>query len=181
MKRVISIIEGNVASSYFGFVPVRVKKKNRITEEDVEFLDERISIEEGDIECFLKYFLYKYFDKELYINKHRYAFGYIHDFDWYSEENFYTYESMREMLAEIMQTAELLENDYDNPALAEVKKGFSIYYLCAPDEPDYIAHKEENVENHKGVIIDFYKRFVARMYRMLDEYPMAHAISVLGV
>lgn len=180
----IEIKEGHDTSSYFWFRPAIVNNLEKITYEDVELLGEEISIEEGYIECFLAYFLYKYFDEELFINKHRYEYGvedgYIQRFEWYLTHNFYTYECMYKMLKDIEETTELLEKDYNNEKLTKLKERFSIFYLCESNHLDYIARDNRSIEKHKGVIINFYTRFVERMRKMMENNPETNVISIMG-
>lgn len=72
MEFQIEIIEGHDTSSYFWFRPVILKESGKILYDEGVELEEEFSIEEGDVECFLSYFLYKYFDKNLTYNKRRY-------------------------------------------------------------------------------------------------------------
>lgn len=108
----IEIIEGHDPSSYFWFRPVILKETGKILWDEVVKLEEEFSIEEGDIECFLSYFLYKYFDENLTYNKRRYEYdvGYISDFEWYLTHNFYTYDALTEMVKEIDEVATLLDS-----------------------------------------------------------------------
>lgn len=120
----------------------------------------------------------------MFINKHRFEYGfedgYIRHFEWYLTHNFYTYECLQKMLEEIEQAAELLEKDYNNPMLTRVKERFSIYYMCESSHPDYIAGGDKHIEKHKDVVIDFYKRFVARMRKMMENNPQTNVISIMG-
>lgn len=177
----IKIIEGHDYGSYFWFQPVSVEKKDPVLWEEIISSEDEISIEEGNIECFLEYFLRKYFDKELFYNRYRYDdMEYTTEFEWYLTDNFYTYECMRKMLQEISKAADLLETDYGNEELKDIKKEFSIFYMCSCHHSDYIERKNENIENHKDVVIDFYRRFVSRMSRMMEEHPETDLISVMG-
>ena len=185
----IEIKEGHDCSSYFWIRPVRVEPKDKITWKDVEEMEEEISIEESDVECFLAYFFYKHFDKELLYNKNRYEWSedeFITHFEWWLTDNFYTYERMRNMLEDITQTALMLKYDYDNPSLQEVKKEFSVYYMCERNSEDYrdyqasLVSKAEVVRKNIGVVIDFYFRFVRRMYQMMRRNPDAFLISIEG-
>ena len=63
MDRTIEIKEESDPSSYFYFHPVIIEKSSKIKEDDIKYLEEKFLIEEGDIECFLFYFLKKYFDE----------------------------------------------------------------------------------------------------------------------
>lgn len=179
----IEIIEGHDSSSYFWFNPVLVKESSKIIlDDDIHEFDEEFSIEQGDIECFLVYFFFKYFDENLLINKNRYEYGmgFIHDFEWHLTHNFYTYATLNKMAEAILSIANLLESDYDNTILSDVKKGFSIFYMCNRDYEDYKAGDDSAIENHVGVVIDFYRRFAHRLKKMMESNPQTEIISIVG-
>lgn len=178
----IEIIEGHDPSSYFWFRPVQILRPDQITWDEVRELPDEFSIEEGDVACFLSYFFHKYFDRDLLYNKNRYESGEFIDrgFEWYLTHNFYTYETARQMCEEIVRTADLLDKDYDDPALDEVKKEFSIYYLCSEDSEDWITGNQGAIRNYVGVITDFYRRFADRLRKMMDENPETDLISIMG-
>lgn len=182
MEFQIEIIEGHDTSSYFWFRPVILKEKGKILYDEVVELEEEISIEEGDVECFLSYFLYKYFDKNLTYNKRRYeqGMGYISNFEWYLTHNFYTYDVLAEMIKEIDEVAALLESDYNNPRLDDIKKNFSIFYMCAQNDIDYINHDNTVIQKHVSVVIDFYRRFTKRIAAMMENNKNTKVISIMG-
>lgn len=178
----IKIVEGHDPSSYFWFRPVILKETGKILWDEVIELKEEFSIEEGDVECFLSYFLYKYFDDNLTYNKMRYEFGvgYISGFEWYLTHNFYTYDKLKEMLKEIEAVSWMLENDYDNSYLNDIKKNFSIFYMCDSSKPDYINRNNAAIKNHIGVVIDFYHSFSKRLAKMMENNKNASIISIMG-
>ncbi len=182
MKFEIQIKEGHDYSSYFWFRPVKVKLAEKVTEDNVTELDEEFSIEEGDVECFLAHFFYKHFDNELVYNKRRYEYGlgFIEGFEWYLTYNFFTYEGIRALAEDINNVAELLKKDFDNPILADVKKSFSIFYMCPSDDKDYIEGNSANIRSHIDVVTDFYNHFTKRILQMLDNNPNTDIISVMG-
>ena len=169
--RQIPIVEGHDCSSYFWIFPVK-RKEDTVEEpmDDVmedpverlvdECLKEQISIEEDDVSQCLYYFLEKYFDRD-------YPYGQIRDayceggFEWNLEHNFYTYATMRQMLAEIEACADLMEQDYDAAELADVKKRFW-------------------KDTRATEVVDFYRRFVRRMYAMMEFAPEYDMISFMG-
>lgn len=178
----IEIVEGHDSSSYFWFRPVILKDTGKILWDEVVELEEEISIEEGDIDCFLSYFLYKYFDVDLTYNKRRYEYdmGNISDFEWYLTHNFYTYDTLNEMVKEIEEVASLLESDYNNPRLDDIKKKFSIFYMCNQNEADYINRDNTAIQKHISVVIDFYHRFSKRIISMMENNKFTTIISVMG-
>lgn len=178
----IEIVEGHDPSSYFWFRPVIVDKKDKITWDNVKELDDEFSIEEGNIDCFLAYFLFKHFDSDLYYNQHRYECyeGYIEHFEWYLTHNFYTYETLSKMLNDIESAADMLKKDYYNPMLAPIKERFSIFYMCEQNHPDWINGNKMAIEDHVDVVIDFYNRFVARVRKMMIDNPQTNLLSIMG-
>lgn len=184
MSRTIEIKEKHDPSSYFRFQPVIIEKGSKITWEDAKCLEEKFLIEQGYIECFLFYFLKKYFDENLLYNRERYDEygGYIRHFEFYLTDNFYTYETLDKMCDEILDVAQLLETDYDNAQLDSIKDFFSIYYLCDEEDPDYqnCDSPKEAIQRHVGAAIDFYRRFVDRLRKMMKNNPSTELISVVG-
>lgn len=178
----IEIIEEHDPSSYFWFRPVILHSTDQIKWGDVEELDDEFSIEEGDVSCFVRHFLYKYFDKDLPCNKNRYEDGgySFTGFEWYLTHNFFTYETISSMLEDIARVADLLESDYDAPALDEVKEHYSIFYLCEQDCEDWIRGNQLAIPKYKHLIIDFYRRFISRTRQMMENFPQAEYISVMG-
>ena len=182
--RQIPIVEGHDGSSYFWIMPVRhveVSDDNWYGIEECR--EQEISIEEDDIGEFLYFFLEKYFDPD-------YPYGQVRDrycgsgFEWNLEYNIYTYETIRKMLDEIELCAGLLETDFDNPALTDLKNGFHPYTFD-PDENRYQKkltdqEKEHLIRDNIGIALDFYERFVGRMRKMMraaDDYEL---ISFMG-
>ena len=178
----IEIIEGHDPSSYFWFRPVILKETGLILWKDVTELEEEFSIEDGVVECFLSYFLCKYFDQELTYNNRRYepGEGHIVGFEWNLIHNFYNYEALRKMAKEIEDVANLLEVDYDNPQLDGIKNKFSIFYICDEDDLDYANRDNTAIQKHVSVAIDFYRRFTKRIIKMMNNNKNATAISVMG-
>lgn len=179
----IEIVEGHDPSSYFLFSPAMFKETGEevLWDEAVE-MDEGFSIEEGDIYCFLSYFLYKYFDENLTYNKRRYEYGegYVSGFEWYLTDNFYTYDVLNEMVKEILEVASLLESDYNNPRLDDIKKKFSIFYMCPRSDADYFNRDASAIQKHISVVIDFYHRFSKRITSMMENNKNTTVISIMG-
>ena len=166
--REIEIKEGHDGSSYFWFQPVRLENKTQmIYDEDVIELKEEISIEEYDVDRFLAHFLLLYFDEESVYNKNRHECGELcyKYFEWNLVYNFYTYETMRAMLSDISNTADMLEENCEAPSLDKLKYHISRY-----------TSLEETVDD----IVDFYRRFVDRMTLMMENNPETFLISVMG-
>ncbi|TCL60578.1 hypothetical protein EDD76_102276 [Kineothrix alysoides] len=182
----IEIIEGHDGSSYFWIKPVRIETTESIKWEDVREYDEEISIEEGDVECFLAYFFLKYYDSKLTYNYRRnLEYGdeaENNQFEWYLEHNFYTYETMNKMLDDMKKTAILLRDHYDDTYLNEIKSKFSIFYMVDVDSDEYVEGKNtsKTIEMHRDVVIDFYNRFIARIKKMMENNPDCDLLSIMG-
>ena len=134
--RQVPILEGENTSSYFAICPLSVEKEEknpRYSWETKDYYQYRMMIEEDDVQFFLFYFLYKYFDEDY--NK-KYAGRDPYDsvkFERWADPNLYSYPNMKEMLQEIEEKTRLLQEDFENPELKELIDGFAISYFL-PDE-----------------------------------------------
>ena len=84
------------------------------------------------------------------------------------------------MLLDIVEMTWLLENDYYNPKLDELKNRFKTYYMTNEDEIDHNDNSPEAIKRNIGCVIDFYKRFVIRMKYMMESYPSCDVICFEG-
>ena len=192
----IEVEEWHNYGDSFWLMPVRVKdiSKNCAYSDNLDCMeDEEISISESSFEDFLYPVFKKHFDKDLSENRQRWESysseerKYVKGFEWYLTNNFYTYDSMDEVLKEIEETATILEKDYDDPRLNELRKGFG----NLPDYmPGYWQRKEmmsedeadRMVRENKAYILDFYRRFVDSIRSMIKAGEAAgyKLISVCG-
>ena len=78
------------------------------------------------------------------------------------------------------EVAALLESDYNNPRLDDIKKNFSIFYMCAQNDIDYINHDNTAIQKHVSVVIDFYRRFTKRIAAMMENNKNSTVISIMG-
>ena len=143
-KKEIGIVDGHDSSSYFWIMPVRVIDYKDSASRDcvAKMRSVEISIEENDVGQYLTPFLYKYFDEELKANKKRRD---VTGFEWYLEHNFFTYDSIRNILGDIKDTIEALSSGRETEYTQKLK--------------------ETNTEIE--LIIDFYHRFIYRMEYMM--------------
>lgn len=147
-----------------------------------QYLRERISIEEMDIEHFLYHFLYEYFDKSFDYGDMRDA--YCSDgFEWNLEPNIYTYKTVEKMLEEIEMCCRLLETDFNNPSLDALKRCFYAHDF----EPEVNWNKKYTREEELEIIrsnifiaTDFYRRFVKQMRAMMAHSPGYDLITFTG-
>ena len=192
----IEVEEWHNYGDSFWLMPVRVKdiSKNCAYSDNLDCMeDEEISISESSFEDFLYPVFKKHFDKDLSENRQRWESysseerKYVKGFEWYLTNNFYTYDSMDEVLKEIEETATILEKDYDAPRLNELRKGFG----NLPDYmPGYWQRKEmmsedeadRMVRENKAYILGFYRRFVDSIRSMIKAGEAAgyKLISVCG-
>ena len=146
--RQVEIIEGHDSSSYFWIMPVRQAEQSREAPWGViEYRAEEISIEELDVNDYLRDYLEKYFDPDF-----PYTCRFEDSepgFEWYLEYNLYTYETMRKMLDEMEKDAE------------QIAAGTEL------SQSDMVR-------------IDFYRRFIYRMRRMMENALEYDLISFMG-
>lgn len=162
--RQIEIVEGHDSSSYFWIKPIRAAQPGEKARRGiVNFFNEQISIEEGDIYDYLSVFLCKYFDEAV---SAPFRDEWCEEgFQWWLEHNVYTYATVKKMLADIRQVSRLLQENCDDPALDEVKSRF-----------------REGDLSGEGInaIVDFYDRFCRRMEAMMAAAPEYKLISFMG-
>ena len=202
-KKEIGIVDGHDGSSYFWIKPVRVLDYSNTNDIDnvAEMRSIEISIEEDDINQYLTPFLYKYFDNELEANKSRVESYWIDDdgkeqadiiegFEWYLTHNFYTYDSIRNILNDINDTIDALTHrrNTEYTAALKEKRGWATYELLYAKDLDE-AHVREYNDNRPTedttdieLIIDFYRRFIYRMEYMMrvGEEKGYNLISFMG-
>lgn len=151
------IVDDYYGSSYFHIMPVRVVDYENTCESDnlSKMTGIVISIEEDYISDHLYPFLSKHFDNELDANKNRIEYEWtdengvshkrrVEDFEWYLTYNFFTFDSIERILADIRDTIDALSSGLENEFTAEVTK-----YKSAE------------------LVIDFYNRFIYRMEYMM--------------
>lgn len=180
-KQQIPIVEGHDSSSYFWIMPVKAISKPQEWDIHVEeYRQEQISIEEDDVGSMLYYFLKQVYDPSLQ-EPFRDMRLYGLDFEWNLEYNVFTYDSIRKMLSVIREHIQLLQTDYDNPKLDELKDGF---YPSQFDSEYYYYRecpsKEETIRKNIYVALDFYERFCNRMESMMKYAPQFDLISFMG-
>lgn len=187
-RKEIRIIDGEESSSYFHIMPAKILDINNITDPE-NYYDERedmISIEEDDVDQYLTPFLYKYFDEESPENKYRISsYGYDDDgvihvtyaegFEWYLENNFFTFDQMEKILKDISDTIDALLSGKENEVTTElkVKRGLGagnvLYVRGMTDEEvrKLNANRPREDDTEVAVVVDFYRRFICRMENMM--------------
>ncbi len=183
MKELIEIKEGHDSSSYFWIMPVKIKDINKNTD-DMDNIEEcrelEISIEEENIRAYLFPLLLEVFNDDLEANKKRNVemIDYIRpevtsSFEWNLTYNFFEYEDIEHLIEKIKYIRRLLENDYNNPELNEIKMDYDwlIFFLPEYDRKKEYSKEEKDklIENNKNYIIDFYSRFNEYMKNMIKK------------
>lgn len=173
-KREIGIVDGHDSSSYFWIMPVRVIDFEDTADLDsvAEMRSAEISIEEDDVAQYLTPFLYNYFDEELEENKKRKD---VSGFEWYLEHNFFTFDSMAQILKDIEDTVDALisgrETEYTQKL--KIKRGTATYQLVyaknlnEEEIAEYNANRPTEDDTQVALIVDFYQRFLYRMEYMM--------------
>lgn len=167
------IIVGHNPESYYWFRLAKCHNRSYIQWEDVELSKCELSIEEGDVEDLLLYFLEKYYDKELVYNRCQAEDGsFPHErrcrpagFERYLEYNFYTKTTLRAMLDDISKIAYALEL-FDKTHIPEELLNSKCAYFADAESAETAAA--------------FYGRFVDLMADMLDKNPEWPLLSVMG-
>lgn len=188
--RQVPILEGTDYSSYFMIVPTMAEEQeidSSFSWETKDYYQNGIMIEEDDVQFFLFYFLYKYFDENY--NK-KYAGRYPYDsvrFERWADPNLYSYPTMKKMLQDIEEKTKLLQEDFENPELKELIDGFAISYFLPdelwnlPDQEDWNEEKKrEIIRDHLGIALDFYARFVKRVRKLMNRNPDCECICFSG-
>lgn len=78
----------------------------------------------------------------------------------------------------------MLENDFNNPALRDVKKHielFSLNYFDGRYYPDIPEDEQNEIKRSRiNIATDFYRRFTDRMETMLQRSPKYRLITFEG-
>ena len=183
-KKEIGIVDGHDSSSYFWIMPVRVIDYSNTNEIDhvAEMRSAEISIEEDDVAQYLTPFLFKHFDEELEANKNRIEYRWtdedgkehisvITGFEWYLTHNFFTFDSIFEILKDIRDTVDALSSGKETEYTGKLKiKDSTTASRLAHEKEDTTAHNANSPaedDSEVRLVIDFYQRFLYRMEYML--------------
>jgi len=183
-RKEIRIIDGHIGMLYFHIHPVRVVDCSNTENWDniVNMESVQIAIEEDDVAQYLLPFLKKHFDDELEANRNRIKNRWTDDdgnehiscvkgFEWYLTYNFFTHESIADMLKDISDTADALASGGKNEYTVElkIKRGLFankiIYARNMTEEQirEYNANRPKEDDTEAELIVDFYRRFIYRM------------------
>ncbi len=194
--------DGHNGGACFWVMPVKIESDrpgNNWINRVGEHKSEEISIDEDAVECFLQYFLRKHYNRDLSVKYKKLADPeyYNEEFEWNLEHNVYTYDGVKEMLYEIRESANILENDFHDSSLDELKGDFPHWPndIAWASYCDYLKNNEngERAEWVQGkswescwtdtdiaAVVDFYRRFCTRMEKMMECSPEFCEISFMG-
>lgn len=190
----LEIEEGHNSGSCFWIMPVKIVTPDYQCQEGeqedngiVECIAAEISIEEGNIEAFLWNFFTRHFNHDLSMKYRELDGGAEYNgFEWYLTHNVYTYDEIRNLLADIQEKLPLMNENlnstilepfvrlFQKPSSTKIinRQFFQVDYTVA----EIHAYRSE----HLGLFIDFYERFCKRMEKMLRDNPTYNHISVMG-
>jgi len=196
--------EGHDGGAYFWVMPVKIVDDgtgNNWNRCILEHTQEEFSIDEDVVESFLWYFLVKHYNQNLSLAYRKLdSDDYIDEnFEWNLEHNVYTYDGLKEMLLDIRETSALLENDFGNPSLSELRKRFPCWAnetafskawasICSGNnmgtggkaKDTWWESDWEGKDTDIGAVVDFYRRFCKRMEKMMESSPEFRDISFMG-
>ncbi len=141
----------------FWIVPIDLE-----TEKDIwELNGYGITINEDDVEEFLREFLYRYYDASVQIRQDE-------EFQWY-DKNFFTFDSMKKMIADIRTVICLLQDDYDHPSLQAIKDNYTWYQYTDKNRAQLTDTKINELRKNRVLLaVDFYERFCKQIENMMS-------------
>ena len=182
----LEISEDKDLYNQYYFAPVIVSNSNsmRLNFEDVCEMDTLIAIRTVYVECFLLYFLKKYFDPELEYNKKRSSnwdregvYQNVFDENNKQASNFFTYEAITNMISEMVEVADLLEQDYENQSLRSIIEKYDVHYLHDSDDEAWSTGEFGELKDHIYIVSDFYRRLSNKLSQMMEMNPNAFLIN----
>lgn len=127
---------------------------------------------------YLSSFLRRYYDPSIQPTEtyHRHEKYEYEDFG----VNLYTFENVRKIIADIRRAVDLLENDYDNPELDDLKNELPWSEYTEKSRSEMTDTELNDIrKNHVPRAVDFYRRFVDRMEKMMA-LPGRNMVSFAG-
>ena len=83
---------------------------------------------------------------------------------------------MEKMCKEMLEVADLLENDYDNPSLDEIKKTLYVPYEFS----NSVIQTKKLKKAYAYLFIDFYRRFVSKIRKIMNRNSDADVFTITG-
>lgn len=157
-KKEIHITDGFGSTSSFAITPVRIIDYYDTEDSDnlVTMQNVAISIEDMDVYRYLFPFLDKHFDINLKANKRR-LIVLEHGFSGYFIPNFFSLDSMTQVLKDIADTIDALRSGRETTYTKRLKI----------QRDDHLPYAEPRKNKDAERIIDFYQRFLYRMEYMI--------------
>ena len=182
------IQKGHDPEVCFRIIPVKCHSTECFSWDSVEACESaKISLDEFDVDGFLRYFFRKHFDKTLIYNQQRHDdvhgiknLGLPAEFEWYLTHNFYSYDAMRAMLDDIRRVMDDMRCgglDAVPPELSKDIKGW--FYAIGDDSVDRAAAEKLAYAN-PFVAMDYFRSFICHMEKMMEEHPDWPLISIIG-
>lgn len=157
---------------------IDIGKRTDAPENQQEMREQLISVEEDIVSDFLYQIFKRHFDNDLLENAgkdaeyapERYGDGIA--FEWYLTDNFYTLESMKEVLDDIRAVADQLKKDPEDKSLDFMRKGLEeLGRYTATDGRHIDDMTEEEIsrraEGNIPELVDFYERFCDHIEEMI--------------
>jgi len=164
----IEINRGHEYGDNFFIVPIVVKDRSKPsdwTDNVEEYSKYEITIKEDAVSALLHCYLKKYFNPEIEENKNRsYAYG-GNVFEWYCENNYFSFNDIEKIVEEIKMDIELIikHRFEDEKRMSDVGE-YLYYYLKKKESECFI----ELFWKYQNVVIDFYRQFNIEMKRMIN-------------
>ncbi len=183
----IRILSGHDPGGYYWIQPVRILDYTNTHDlRNVAELDGvEISIDEDSVLQFLLPILERHFDQNLRANSCRMAYDWDRDdgsersiegFETILTHNFYTFDSVREMIAEMKLIIDAFKNNEGHPYIAELRKmrKLSATMLMSyssgkskEEVDEYNANRPKEDNTDPNIIMDFFERLAYRLEYMM--------------
>ncbi len=98
------------------------------------------------------------------------------EFQWKNELNLMPFDNVRAMIREVRKVTKLMKRNFNDPRLRPYKKRIEIDLLVDSDEYEekYMTASDlvrrQAVEEHAGVVIEFYTRLCDWLEKSMDRY-----------
>ena len=91
--------------------------------------------------------------------------------------NFFTYEAITNMISEMIEVADLLEQDYENQSLRSIIEKYDVHYLHDSDDEAWSTGEFGELKDHIYIVSDFYRRLSNKLSQMMAMNPNAFLIN----
>ena len=181
-QNIVEVVDGHDCGGSFWIKPCNVnlidtKGKSDYWNNVTESKDE-LSIDELDFGDFLAYFFIKNFDTNLDANLLRYTSTEekVKGFGWYLDHNFYTYEQIDKILAEMFNFAEQMRTS----PREELEKNYPSLCVEGYKPFDIVKSVYENCNYNPCATYLLYRELNMRIREIKDKNPDMKYFSVMG-